>query len=78
MKDKDQCGRPAVGHLIWPGRGPIPLCEFHKTPPIRLARMMGWTAQFIPDAPDGTVCESHDPHPDDKWRKEYDRERNMG
>lgn len=59
----DKCGRDSIGWLMWPGREPMPMCEFHKENPIRLARKMGWSVTF--SVGDAGPCESMDAHPDD-------------
>jgi len=65
MDEKTECGRPAIGYLIWPGREPIPMCDYHKEGPLRLAAMMGWPVQFVVNEAAGK-CQSLDPHPEDE------------
>jgi len=63
-----KCGRPAKGWLYWPGREPIPMCDYHKEKPLRLAAMLGWPVMF--QEGDAGLCESEDPHPEDKEEDE--------
>lgn len=55
MNNKNVCGKPTVGIMVWPDMTQLPVCEEHSLKLQAIANAMGFRIGFLP-ADLGLTC----------------------